>query len=349
MSAALSTSLPTPSCRTVKSVAPQPHRGMRAAPWADPNFLPGVAVGLIAASIGALYTVFARWGVAHGLAAQDMTVLRFGVAGLAMLPVLWLALRRDAVGVFARWRLWLAVSLLAGPPFGLLMFGALQWAPPSHAAVFPFTAMSVMGTLMAAAFLGDRLSLRKCVGIVVVVAGLIVLSGLSLGSLTPRALLGDAMFVVAGTLWAGFGIVSRRHRLPPLLATAVISVFALLTYVPAYFALVGPERLLAAAPEVLAVEVVVQGLVAGAGTLYTYSRMVALLGPARAAIFPALAPGIAALMAWPLLGHVPSGIELLGMLLAMIGLVITVTSSRNPPVPAGLVEQPSFIVNKDAS
>jgi drug/metabolite transporter (DMT)-like permease len=160
------------------------------------------------------------------------------------------------------------------------------------------------------------------------VTGLVVLSGLSLSSMTPRALLGDLMFIAAGTLWAGFGIVSRKHRLAPLLATAVISVFALLTYVPAYFALVGADRLLAAAPQVLAVEVLVQGLIAGAGTLYTYSRMVALLGPARAAVFPALAPGIAALMAWPVLCHVPTGVELLGMLLAMAGLVITVTTAR---------------------
>jgi drug/metabolite transporter (DMT)-like permease len=328
MNSTLSAPLTGVSPADIQPVSPPPHAGRRAGVLEDPSFLPGVAVGLVAASIGALYTVFARWGVAHGLAAQDMTVLRFGVAGLVMLPVLWLALRRDAAGLFARWRVWLAVSLLAGPPFGLLMFGALQWAPASHAAVFPFTAMSVMGTLMAAAFLGDRITVRKAVGIAVVVTGLVVLSGLSLSSMTPRALLGDLMFIAAGTLWAGFGIVSRKHRLAPLLATAVISVFALLTYVPAYFALVGADRLLAAAPQVLAVEVLVQGLIAGAGTLYTYSRMVALLGPARAAVFPALAPGIAALMAWPVLGHVPTGVELLGMLLAMAGLVITVTTAR---------------------
>ena len=329
MNSTLSAPLTGVSLPAIEPAAPLPRAVTRTGLLADPNFLPGVAVGLVAASIGALYTVFARWGVAHGLAAQDMTVLRFGVAGLVMLPVLWLALRRDAAGLFSRWRVWLAVSLLAGPPFGLLMFGALQWAPASHAAVFPFTAMSVMGTLMAAAFLGDRITVRKASGIAVVVTGLVVLSGLSLNSMTPQAMLGDLMFIAAGTLWAGFGIVSRKHRLPPLLATAVISVFALLTYVPAYFALVGADRLLAAAPQVLAVEVLVQGLIAGAGTLYTYSRMVALLGPARAAVFPALAPGIAALMAWQVLGHVPTGVELLGMLLAMAGLVISVTTSRS--------------------
>jgi drug/metabolite transporter (DMT)-like permease len=291
----------------------------------------GLLVGLVAAGIGALYTVFARWGISRGMDSSDMTFLRFGVAGVVTLPVLALALWRDARALFSRWRSWLAVAFLAGPLFGLLMFTALQWAPAAHAAVFPFTAMSVMGTLMSAVFLGDRLTLRKAVGIAVVVAGLVVLSGLEIRSLTGRALWGDALFIAAGTLWAGFGIVMRKQRLDPLLATAVISFAALMTYVPIYLASVGIQRLLAVAPAVLWTEAIVQGLIAGAGTLYTYSKMVALLGPARAAVFPALAPGIAAFLAWPVLGHVPTGIEAAGLLIAVTGLLITVTAGSARP------------------
>ena len=76
------------------------------------------------------------------------------------------------------------------------------------------------------------------------------------------------------------------------------------------------------------VEVLVQGVIAGAGTLYTYSKMVSLLGPSRAAVFPALAPGLAALMAWPVLGHVPALAEAIGLLLVMTGLLVAVTSAR---------------------
>jgi drug/metabolite transporter (DMT)-like permease len=193
--------------------------------------------------------------------------------------------------------------------------------------------MSVMGTLMSAVFLGDRLTLRKAGGIAIVVVGLVVLSGLDNRSLTGQALRGDALFIAAGTLWAGFGIVMRKQRIDPLLATAVISFFALVTYVPIYLATVGIHRLLAVAPLVLWTEVIVQGLIAGAGTLYTYSKMVALLGPARAAVFPALAPGIAAFLAWPVLGHVPTGTEAAGLLIAVTGLLITVTAGRitRPP------------------
>jgi drug/metabolite transporter (DMT)-like permease len=290
-----------------------------------PRLALGITVGLLAASIGALYTVFARWGIAHGLHAPDLTVLRFGVAGLVTLPVLLWAWRRDTAQFTQRWRLWAAVALMAGTPFGLLMFGALQFAPPSHAAVFPFAAMSVMGMLLSALALGDRITVRKGLGIAVVLGGLVLLSGVEASSFTGRAALGDAMFIAAGSLWAGFGILLRKHRLDPLLATAVVSFSALVTYVPVYLLASGGARLLAVAPAVLWTEVLVQGLIAGVGTLFTYAKMVSLLGPSRAAIFPAMAPGLAALMAWPLLGHVPTAAETAGLVIVMTGLVLAVT------------------------
>ena len=102
----------------------------------------------------------------------------------------------------------------------------------------------------------------------------------------------------------------------------------MLTYVPAYLWFTGGASLMQAAPFVVWTEVLVQGVIAGAGTLYTYSKMVALLGPSRAAVFPALAPGLAALMAWPVLDHVPAPLEALGLCVVMAGLIIAVTTGR---------------------
>jgi DMSO/TMAO reductase YedYZ molybdopterin-dependent catalytic subunit len=56
-----------------------------ACPESDPELWRGLAVGLVAAGIGALYTVFARWGIARGIRSSDMTFLRFAVAGVVTL------------------------------------------------------------------------------------------------------------------------------------------------------------------------------------------------------------------------------------------------------------------------
>jgi drug/metabolite transporter (DMT)-like permease len=292
----------------------------------------GLLVGLCAASIGALYTVFARYGISHGMTPWDLTFLRFAVAGVLTLPILAYALWSDWSAMRSQWQVWLGIAILAGPFFGLLMFGALYFAPPSHAAVFPFTAMSIMGMVMAAIFLGDRITVRKTVGVAIVVTGLVVLAGLSTTSFRGSALLGDALFISAGTMWAGFGILLRKFRLDPLRATAVISFSALMTYVPAYLLFTGISHISGISPLVLWTEVLVQGVIAGGGTLYTYGKMVSLLGPARAAIFPALAPGLAALMAWPVLGHIPGVAEITGLSLAIFGLIVSVTTFRLFPI-----------------
>ena len=282
-------------------------------------------MGLLAAAIGALYSVYATYGLARGLKSADMTFLRTSVAGILTLPVLVHYLRFEAEVLTGQWRRWLAVALLAGPLFGELIFTAFQFTPPSHGAVFPFAAMSVVGTIFAATFLADPLTRRKLLGIGMVIVGLLVLSGVSSASLTGRASIGDALFIAAGSMWAGFGVIMRKFRLDPVLATTAAGVFGLATYVPFYLATEGIDRLANANASLLAIEVCVQGALAGAGTIYTYARAVQYLGAARAAVFPALVPGLATLLGWPVLGHVPSFTEAIGLTLAIVGLLIAVT------------------------
>jgi drug/metabolite transporter (DMT)-like permease len=248
-----------------------------------------------------------------------------GVAGILMLPVLGYSLSFDAKALTGQWRRWLAVAVLAGPLFAVLIFTAFQFAPPSHGAVFPFAAMSVAGTIFAAIFLADPLTKRKVLGIGIVIAGLLTLSGVSAASLTGRAGIGDVLFIAAGSLWAGFGVVMRKFHLDPILATMVAGVFGLAVYVPFYLATEGVDRLAHADGSLLAIEVWVQGILAGTGIVYAYAKTVQLLGAARAAIFPALIPGIAALIGWPVLGHIPTVTEAIGMTLAIVGLLVTVT------------------------
>ena len=53
-------------------------------------------------------------------------------------------------------------------------------------------------------------------------------------------------------------------------------------------------------------QVVVQGIFAGAGATYLFTRSVVLLGAGRAAVFPSLVPGFTLLIGFLALGEVPS-------------------------------------------
>ena len=64
-------------------------------------------MGLLAAAIGALYSVYATYGLARGLKSADMTPLRTSVAGILTLPVLVYYLRFDAKVLTGQWRRWL--------------------------------------------------------------------------------------------------------------------------------------------------------------------------------------------------------------------------------------------------
>jgi drug/metabolite transporter (DMT)-like permease len=101
-----------------RDLADDPHVAAEATAGPNANSKPrtllGLTMGLLAAAIGALYAVYATYGLARGLKSADMTFLRTSVAGILTLPVFVYYLRFEAEALTGQWRRWLAVALLAG-------------------------------------------------------------------------------------------------------------------------------------------------------------------------------------------------------------------------------------------
>lgn len=76
-------------------------------------------------------------------------------------------------------------------------------------------------------------------------------------------------------------------------------------------------------PAMLAQQVLVQGVLSGVVAVFAFGRAAQLIGPARAAAFPALVPGVAILAGIPVIREVPATIQLAGLLVATAGLLIT--------------------------
>lgn len=281
----------------------------------------GLACGLVAALIWGGYLAMAKAGVSAGLDASDIAFLRFAVAGLVMLPWLIRQGLRDCGGV--GWLRACALALAAGPLFILLGAGGYAFAPLAHGAVLQPASVTIASAVLAAAFLHDRPSRRRLAGLGVMLCGLALIAGPALLSGGPRAGIGDAMFLAAGILWAAFTFLAKRWSVAPLAATAAVSVVSAAVLLPGYLLSEGPARLLAAEPSMLLGQIVVQGLLSGIVAVIAFTRAVQAIGPARAAMFPALVPAVAVLIGVPVTGELPTLLQIAGLTAATLGLSLT--------------------------
>ena len=67
--------------------------------------------------------------------------------------------------------------------------------------------------------------------------------------------------------------------------------------------------------------------------LLFFTRAVAILGASQGAIFTALIPGLTVLLAFPLLGEVPTWRELVGVVAVTGGMILALGLLRRPAAP----------------
>jgi drug/metabolite transporter (DMT)-like permease len=287
----------------------------------------GLLWGLLAAAIWAVYSVLARLGVTAGLSPADMSLLRFAPGALLTLPLLWRWGWRDLAGI--GWGRGLVLALLAGPGFALLFMTGFTLAPLAHGAVIAPAGQMLAGMGLSAWLGQQRLSRESLVGAGFVLLGLFFMGGDSLLHGESRAtLLGDLLFAVAGFCWGTFGTLSRRWQVDPLRVTVVVLVLSFLLFTPPYLALADLGSLRQAGAGMLALQVLAQGIGAGLVAMLAYSRAAALLGAGRAAFFGAMVPGAASLLAIPILGEVPSTLQVAGIVSVVAGLLIAFGALR---------------------
>jgi drug/metabolite transporter (DMT)-like permease len=283
----------------------------------------GFLCGAIMALGASLSFAAARAGILAGLLAVDMVFARYIVGGLIMLPLLIRFGVRDLAGI--GWRRALVLSFLGGAPFAFLQTGGYGLAPLAHGAVIAPSTVTIVSTVGAALFLRERLSRNHLLGAAVVLAGIVLIGwdGLSQSS-GEKTWLGDLMFFASSVLWAGFTLLLRHWRVPALNATAAVTVLSFVVTTPAYIVLMGTDHLAALPLGLLAFQGVVQGGLQSAVTMIAYSQAVMLLGVSRAVLFPAIVPAVSVIVGIPIVGEIPSVLQVAGLGLVTLGLLTTV-------------------------
>src|SRR6516162_364616 len=136
------------------------------------NFLRGALHGLSAVSIWAAFIVVSRLGVRTSLTPWDVAAIRFGTAGVLLLPYLMKkGLALDRLG----WIGLAAISVGCGAPMVLLVNAGLLFAPAAHGgALFPGV-MPLMVAMLAPVVLGEALTPQKNSGLVLIALGAIMI------------------------------------------------------------------------------------------------------------------------------------------------------------------------------
>ncbi|MBV8745997.1 MAG: DMT family transporter [Xanthobacteraceae bacterium] len=280
----------------------------------------GVICGTAAALFWAAGLAVARQGIDAGLAPVDLVFHRCIWAGLAFLPVV-IANRAADLRIFG-WGRGVVLTLCGGPILSAFSYSGFLGAPLGHGGVIQPSCAALGGLALATLVLKEPPLATRLVGAIVIVAGLAVIGFEALTNIGTHALLGDISFATAGFLFAVFGMLLKLWRIAPTRAVIVTGVLSLVL-IPVQWLIFGFERMIAAGFLENLLQVVFQGFLSGAASIFLFTRAVILLGAARAAVFPTLVPPFTLLIGYLVLGVVPTLFQLCGLVLVLTGFHLT--------------------------
>jgi len=316
----------------------------------------GLAAAVITVVIWTAFIVVARASAtgAHGgtLTPFDIAFARIVGASLVLLPLgAWLVRRQRLPGWLGLsplpFRVTAQIGVLGGLLYALLAYTGFFYAPAAHASVLLPGSLPLWTALLAIGVLGERIGRARALGLVLIVAGDLLVGGASLLRAFEGGEVwkGDLLFMAAAFCWSSYSVLVRRHGLDAVKATVAITVFASLTYLPVYSALalagVAGSHLAAAPWREIAFQALFQGVGSVVISGITFTQMIRHFGPVKSTMITALVPGLSALAAVAFLGE-PLGWNLwAGLALVTGGIVFGVRGLA--------LKTPELIANNDQS
>jgi drug/metabolite transporter (DMT)-like permease len=281
------------------------------------RYLGGALYGLAAVSIWSGWIVVARLGLRTSLTPWDIAALRFGVAGLILLPYLAnKGLAFDRLGWAG-----LAAIVVGGAAPVFLANSGLLFAPAAHAgALFPGV-MPLMVALLAAAFLREKFTFYRKLGFAFILSGVLAIVWAAGNEFGSRQNFGHGLFLCAALAWALYTIAMRKARLDGLHAAAISAVGSMLLFLPIFILMPG-KTLAASSWGDIGLQAFVQGVLTAIISLLLYGRAVGILGASSGAAFAALCPAMTALLGIPILGEWPKPIDWMAIGLISAGVYI---------------------------
>ncbi|WP_282610726.1 DMT family transporter [Pelagibius sp. Alg239-R121] len=263
------------------------------------------------------WVVVSRFGVVQTLTIYDMLILRFAVAAVAVSPFVW--------RFWPRRLRWWQIALVAcgqGVPYLLLAFGGFKFAPASHAGIMMNGTLPVFAAILGWVWLKDRPDRWRVAGMTVILAGCVLIGwDRGTGGVASDVWIGHLMFLAATLFVAFFMIATKAWQLTPMQTMVCIPTLNLLWFAPFYLLFL-PKGIAAAPWSEILLQGAYQGLGPSVIAVLCFTTAVRSIGTSSTAAMMAMVPGMAALLAIPLLGEWPSFFAWTGLVLATGGILL---------------------------
>lgn len=261
----------------------------------------------------------ARAGSGVRLTPWDLGALRFTVSG-AIAGALWLA----GIGRGLPVGRGIALTLFAGLGFALPAYFAFSLAPAAHGAVLLSGTLPFLVAVGTWWMFGERWSRARVISLGLVLVGLVLLGIESFGAqASPGAWRGDLVFLLGATSWATYTVLARRWSVAPMQSVTAVGLGCAVAFLPVWW-LALPSHLMEAAPWEVLFQAVYQGILAMIVSLFLFTRALASIGIARLTTITALTPGMAGVLAVPLLHEAIGPLSLAGLALVCVAVAVGV-------------------------
>ncbi|MFV0369953.1 MAG: DMT family transporter [Hyphomicrobiaceae bacterium] len=277
------------------------------------NILSGLGWAALAITVWSGSLVMLRLGVTTSLNAYDLTMLRFGVAALILVPV---AVGRGLGANRPELTSIIAMVVMFGAPYVLLIALAMKTAPASAAGALNPGVMAIASVLLGRMIFGDRIGMARLTGLVVTTTGIVLFTRTG-GAVTT----GHVILIGTGIMWASYALIVRRAAIPALNATAIVAVGSAVLYLPVYLAAL-PKQILSAPMEDVLIQAGFQGVLVSVVAIYAFNRSAELLGPVAGATLPALIPVATLGLGVVVLGETAGAGEFASAILVTTGLAL---------------------------
>ena len=296
-----------------------------AAKEAQPSMLIGWLAGFGVLMVWSGWVVVSRLGVVQSLTIYDMAVMRYIVAMVAVSPFI--------LRYWPRHLAWWQILVLAsgpGVPYVLIAFAGMQFAPASHAGILLNGTLPILSALFGWFLFGQKSTWFKLAGMALILLGCALIgSDRSSDGVRPDAWIGQILFLVSATIVTGYMIGTRVWNVTPMQALVVIPTTNAILFLPIYLAFL-PKAVHTAPWTETALQALYQGLGPSILGVLFFTAAVRALGPTRSAAIMAGVPGLAALLAIPVLGEWPSALAWAGLAFATVGILITAGLGAKP-------------------